>query len=159
MWSFWVEVNLCLFLSFVHLCIAVGGPVSRGVDGDSINRFNSTTLLWLSQARNLVSNVMCRDFFFFAFSEFSDCWFCWYCWKWWPSLLILSFHNTDANSNNNDHLLSFIPFTDMTLRGRSDETHYGSHANDPISWTLNDLINMGCDIFSSNRISHSGLRQ
>jgi len=28
-WSFWVETNLCRFLSFVYICIAVGYPVIK----------------------------------------------------------------------------------------------------------------------------------
>jgi len=31
-WSLWVEANMCRFLSFVYICIAVGDPIIKRDD-------------------------------------------------------------------------------------------------------------------------------
>ena len=62
----------------------------RGVCWDPIYLFNSATLLCLSQARNWISNVICRGLFLCSMRSVKmrgDCPFCWYWWNWWPSLL------------------------------------------------------------------------
>jgi len=58
MWSFWVEVNLCRFC-FYHLfniCISLDIQLSRGENWDPINRFKSTTFLWLFQGMSYIFN-------------------------------------------------------------------------------------------------------
>jgi len=51
MWSIWLEANLCRFLSFVYICIAVGDPVTKRV------RIPLTGDICACVPRN--SNVLC----------------------------------------------------------------------------------------------------
>jgi len=51
MWCFRVEVNLCMFLLFVYICITTG---------DLITPLTSLTFLCLSQAMTWISNVICH---------------------------------------------------------------------------------------------------
>ena len=61
--SIHVRIYAC-FLSFAYIWIAVEmAVIKRGGDCGPINRFNSATMLCLSQARTLISNVICRGLF------------------------------------------------------------------------------------------------
>jgi hypothetical protein len=60
----WKRICSGVFISFVYTCIAVGDLVIKG-GGGPINRFNSATLVFLSQAMACISYVMCRVFILF----------------------------------------------------------------------------------------------
>jgi len=61
---------------------------------DLIDRFNPTTLLYLSQAKIWISICICQDIFVFNDIEAKgSCSHCWYWWNCWPALFKLSFHN------------------------------------------------------------------
>ena len=63
--------------------------LSKGEDCGPINRFNSATMLCLSQARTLISNVICRGHFLGLLSSGKmrdDCSFCLYWLNWWQWL-------------------------------------------------------------------------
>ena len=63
MWCFRVEVNLCMFLLFVYICITTG---------DLITPLTSLTFLCLSQAMTWISNVICHGLSYVQWFEVSD---------------------------------------------------------------------------------------
>jgi hypothetical protein len=48
MWSFWVDMNLCMF-SFLSYSLVVGDQVNKSQGWNIINRFIPTLFLCLSQ--------------------------------------------------------------------------------------------------------------
>ena len=58
MWSFWVDVNLCLCFLHRIVCKCII-QLSKGEGRDHINWFNLAIFMCLSQARTWISNVIC----------------------------------------------------------------------------------------------------
>jgi hypothetical protein len=84
----------------------------------SINQFNPSTLLYLSQARTRISNVICHDLFYVEWIEVRcDSSFCWYWWNCWPSLFKLSFHNwSELIWKFNNHQKNTIRLLDFEIQ-------------------------------------------
>ena len=57
--SYQEEVNLCMFVFFVCICIAFGDLIIKIGMLDLINRFNSATGMCLSLSRCWISDVIC----------------------------------------------------------------------------------------------------
>ena len=88
---FWVEVNLCRFITAFCFLISV---LLMEIQLSLIRRgshYNGLTFLFLSEARTLISKTIFHGLFCVKLFEVrGDCWYWWNC---WPSLFKLSFHD------------------------------------------------------------------
>jgi len=73
MWSF-VWQRICAgFLSFVYICIAVGGPVGREKGWNPISRLNPTTIYgWPKHGSGFSTSYVVVFFFLFFLFVFND---------------------------------------------------------------------------------------
>jgi hypothetical protein len=94
MWSFWMETNLCRFLSFVYICIALWSSYQEGRVGIPLT---DLTLPYFCACPKPRLGFPMSYVVFFCVRWLERCKvivrFIWYWWNWWPSLFKLSFHN------------------------------------------------------------------
>ena len=64
MWAFWVESNMCMFLSFIMYALPLEIQLSIRKGWEPINWFIPTTCVCLYQTRIMIVNSICLSPFF-----------------------------------------------------------------------------------------------